>query len=55
MAIDPVCKMEVEESKASATSEYKGEKYYLCAVDIQSIILNNTRGGINYEYYPSNF
>jgi Cu+-exporting ATPase len=32
MAIDPVCKMEVEESKAAATSEYKGEKYYFCAV-----------------------
>ena len=31
MAIDPVCKMEVEESKAAATSEYKGEKYYFCA------------------------
>ena len=25
MAIDPVCKMEVEESKAAATSEYKGK------------------------------
>ena len=24
MAIDPVCKMEVEESKAPATSEYQG-------------------------------
>ena len=32
MAIDPVCKMEVEESKAAATSEYKGKKYYFCAV-----------------------
>jgi len=32
MAIDPVCKMEVEESKAAATSEYKGRKYYFCAV-----------------------
>jgi len=31
MAIDPVCKMEVEESGAAATSEYKGEKYYFCA------------------------
>jgi len=47
--------MEVEESKAAATSEYKGKKYYFCAVDIQSIILNNTKGGINYEYYSSNF
>jgi len=32
MAIDPVCKMEVEESKAAATSEYQGNKYYFCAV-----------------------
>jgi len=31
MAIDPVCKMEVEEDKA-ATSEYKGKEYYFCAV-----------------------
>ena len=31
MAIDPVCKMDVEESKAVATSEYKGKKYYFCA------------------------
>jgi len=28
MAIDPVCKMAVEEAKAAATSEYKGKKYY---------------------------
>ena len=26
MAIDPVCKMEIEESKAAATSEYEGGK-----------------------------
>jgi YHS domain-containing protein len=32
MAIDTVCKMEVDEKKAPATSEYKGKKYYLCAV-----------------------
>ena len=31
MVIDPVCKMEIEESKAVATSEYKGKKYYFCA------------------------
>jgi len=31
MAIDPVCKMEVEENKAAATSEYKVKKYYFCA------------------------
>jgi len=31
MVIDPVCKMEVDEAKAVATSEYKGKKYYFCA------------------------
>jgi Cu+-exporting ATPase len=31
MAIDPVCHMEVEESTAAATSEYKGKTYYFCA------------------------
>jgi len=55
VAIDPVCKMEVEESKAAATSDYKGKKYYFYAVDIQAIIFHNVKGGINYEYYPNNF
>jgi Cu+-exporting ATPase len=32
MAIDPVCKMEVKESEAAATSEYEGKKYYFCNV-----------------------
>jgi Cu+-exporting ATPase len=32
MAIDPVCKMQVDEKKAAATSEYKGKKYYFCAM-----------------------
>ncbi len=32
MAIDPVCKMKVNEKKAAATSEYKGKKYFFCAV-----------------------
>ena len=32
MARDPVCGMAVEEDKAAAVSEYKGEKYYFCAV-----------------------
>jgi YHS domain-containing protein len=31
MAIDPVCKMQVEESKAAGTSEYNGKTYYFCA------------------------
>jgi YHS domain-containing protein len=28
MAIDPICKMEVDEKKAAATYEYQGKKYY---------------------------
>jgi len=32
MAIDPVCKMKVDESKPAATSEYKGKTCYFCAV-----------------------
>lgn len=32
IAKDPVCGMDVEESKAAATSEYKGKTYYFCAV-----------------------
>jgi YHS domain-containing protein len=32
MAIDPVCKMKVDESKPAAESEYKGKKYYFCAL-----------------------
>lgn len=31
IAIDPVCKMEVEIESAQYTSEYKGTTYYFCA------------------------
>jgi YHS domain-containing protein len=31
MAVDPVCGMEVDESKAAATSAYQGTTYYFCA------------------------
>ena len=41
MAIDPVCKMEIEESKAAATSEYKGKKYYYCAVGCKKALDQN--------------
>jgi YHS domain-containing protein len=32
MAIDPVCGMQVDEKKAPAQYEYKGKKYYFCAI-----------------------
>jgi YHS domain-containing protein len=31
MAKDPVCKMEVDEKKAVATSTHEGKTYYFCA------------------------
>ena len=31
MAKDPVCKMNVEESKAAATAKYEGKTYYFCS------------------------
>ena len=31
MAKDPVCGMEVDEQKAAAKTEYKGQTYYFCA------------------------
>ena len=31
MAIDPVCKMEVEPKTAPAKAEYRGQTYYFCA------------------------
>lgn len=31
MALDPVCKMEVDPKTAPAKSEYKGQTYYFCA------------------------
>ena len=31
MAVDPVCGMEVDESKAKFKTEYKGKVYYFCA------------------------
>ncbi|MCM2466373.1 MULTISPECIES: YHS domain-containing protein [Methanoculleus] len=31
MAVDPVCKMDVDEATAKFTSEYRGKTYYFCA------------------------
>jgi YHS domain-containing protein len=31
MAMDLVCKMNVEESKAAATAKYDGKTYYFCS------------------------
>ncbi len=31
MAVDPVCKMNVDPEKAKWTSEHNGERFYFCA------------------------
>jgi YHS domain-containing protein len=31
MAVDPICKMTVDEKTAKWRSEYKGKSYYFCA------------------------
>lgn len=31
MVKDPVCGMDVDETKAAATSDYQGTTYYFCA------------------------
>lgn len=31
MAVDPVCKMDVDEKEAKWKTEYKGKTYYFCA------------------------
>jgi YHS domain-containing protein len=35
MAIDPICKMTVDEKTAKFTSEYKGKKYYFLCLGLQ--------------------
>ena len=41
MATDPVCNMVIEESKAAATSTYKGKTYYFCAVSCKTTFDKN--------------
>jgi Cu+-exporting ATPase len=41
VAIDPVCKMEVDEKTAAAISEYKGKKYYFCATGCKKAFDSN--------------
>ncbi len=37
MAMDPICKMTVDERTAKWKSEYKGRKYYFCAPGCKSM------------------
>ena len=41
MAVDPVCKMDVDEATAKFTSEYKGKTYYFCAPGCKRLFEKN--------------
>ena len=41
MAIDPVCKMDVDETTAKFKTAYKGETYYFCALGCKKAFEEN--------------
>jgi Cu+-exporting ATPase len=41
MAVDPVCKMKVDEKKAPAKAEYKEKTYYFCCPGCKKAFLQN--------------
>jgi YHS domain-containing protein len=43
MAIDPVCKMTVDEKTAKFKSEYQGKAYYFCAPGCKKAFDTNPR------------
>jgi Cu+-exporting ATPase len=49
MAIDPVCKMEVDETQAAATSDYEGKTYYFCAVGCKKAFDQNPEKYLNQQ------
>ncbi|GAB4113273.1 MAG: YHS domain-containing protein [Candidatus Caldatribacteriota bacterium] len=54
MAIDPVCKMEVDEKTAKFKSEYHGKNYYFCAPGCKKKFEDNPEKYIDKEkkYQP---
>ncbi len=43
MAIDPICKMTVDEETAKYISEYKGKKYFFCAPGCKKMFDENPK------------
>lgn len=41
MAIDPVCRMQVQESEAAATAEHSGKQYYFCCKGCKEKFIND--------------
>lgn len=54
MAIDPVCKMEVDEKSPAATVEYAGKTYYFCAPGCKATFEKDPQKYLgNHEEYSS--
>lgn len=47
MAVDPICKMEVDEKSARFVMEYKGKKYYFCAPGCKKTFEENPEKYVN--------
>ena len=47
MAIDPVCKMKVDEKTAKFKSEYQERIYYFCAPGCKKVFDNNPKKYLN--------
>ena len=41
MAVDPICKMQVDPAKAAGSSTYKGQTYYFCALSCKETFDKN--------------
>ena len=53
MAIDPVCKMTVDENAPAATSEHNGTTYYFCAQGCKVAFDENPGKYLSEESKPS--
>ena len=58
MALDPVCKMEVDPKTAAAEAEYQGQTYYFCAPGCKAAFerdperyLKATAGGTEHSHH----
>lgn len=49
MAIDPICKMEVDEKTAQYKSEYNGKTYFFCAPGCKKTFDENPDKYVNTE------
>ena len=51
-AIDPICGMAVEESKAAATYNYKGKTYYFCNIRCKEKFEKDPEAALSLAHIP---